>query len=172
MGYFDALTSSSFKTAPDGRRLFFPWGTLGRGYVIGSEPDFKRLERQVRTYLIAMLTLIIGLSVLGSTLVTFAAGALLTCCYAACAWHLTRRLQSSDERLSLRESLATQARAHSGLSLWLLEIASLVLLGSGGLMLFIDPDNRLTAFGCIVFFGICTAAFTILLVQRRRQSAV
>jgi hypothetical protein len=46
---------------------------------------------------------------LGSTLVTFAAGALLTCCYAACAWHLTRRLQSSDERLSLRESLTTRA---------------------------------------------------------------
>jgi hypothetical protein len=39
-------------------------------------------------------------------------------------------------------------------------------------MLFIDPDNRLTAFDCIVFFGICTAAFTIQLVPRRCQSAV
>ena len=30
----DALTSGYFKTAPDGRKLFFPWGVLGRGYTI------------------------------------------------------------------------------------------------------------------------------------------
>jgi hypothetical protein len=30
MGYFDALASASFKTAADGRRLFFPWGVLVR----------------------------------------------------------------------------------------------------------------------------------------------
>jgi hypothetical protein len=36
MGYFDALTSNAFKTAPDGRKLFFPWGVLGRGYVLAS----------------------------------------------------------------------------------------------------------------------------------------
>ncbi len=37
MGYFEALTSSSFKTTKGGQKLFFPWGTLGRGYVIPSE---------------------------------------------------------------------------------------------------------------------------------------
>ncbi len=34
MGYFDGLTSGSFKTAEDGRRLFFPWGVLGSGYAL------------------------------------------------------------------------------------------------------------------------------------------
>ena len=43
MGYFDALTSSYFKTTPDGRKLFFPWGVLGRGYTIDSEQDYERL---------------------------------------------------------------------------------------------------------------------------------
>ena len=45
MGYFDALTSGYFKTAPDGRKLFFPWGVLGRGYAIDSEQDYERLRR-------------------------------------------------------------------------------------------------------------------------------
>jgi len=50
VGYFDAVTSSSFKTTEDGRRLFFPWGTLGRGYVIGSDKEFGRLRSCVKAY--------------------------------------------------------------------------------------------------------------------------
>ena len=34
MGYFDALTSSYFKAAPDGQKLFFPWTSWGSGYVL------------------------------------------------------------------------------------------------------------------------------------------
>jgi hypothetical protein len=30
MGSFEGLTSSSFKIARDGRRLFFTWGVLGQ----------------------------------------------------------------------------------------------------------------------------------------------
>ena len=47
MGYFDALTSSYFKTAADGRKLFFPWGVLGRGYLFDSDRDYERLRRQL-----------------------------------------------------------------------------------------------------------------------------
>ena len=171
MGYFDALTSSSFKTAPDGRRLFFPWGIYGRGYFIESEQDFRRIERLVRTYLIVMLTLIIGVSVFGSTLQIIAVTMVLSGFHAFGAWYLARGLQPSDHRLSLKESFVSQSRAHSAVSLWFFEIASLLLMGSGVLMLLTDPDDRLTAVGCIVFFGICTAVFTMQLVQRRRQSA-
>src|SRR5262245_1797653 len=59
MGYFDALTSSSFKTTPDGQRLFFPWGVRRRGYVIRSDRDHARLRGQVRIFnIIAMASLI------------------------------------------------------------------------------------------------------------------
>ena len=34
MGYFDGLTEGQFKIAEDGRRLFFPRGFWGRGYVV------------------------------------------------------------------------------------------------------------------------------------------
>ena len=46
MGYFDALTSGYFKTTPEGRKLFFPWGVLGRAYAIDSQQDYERLRRR------------------------------------------------------------------------------------------------------------------------------
>ena len=77
MGYFDALTSSYFKTAQDGRKLFFPWGPLGRGYVIASERDYKRLQRQVKVYTGVSLVLIIGAVAFQGFLAALAIGALL-----------------------------------------------------------------------------------------------
>ena len=64
MGYFDALASSSFKIAQDGRRLFFPWGIFGSGYVIGPEEAFVRLRQQVKIYHIISLSLIISSTLL------------------------------------------------------------------------------------------------------------
>ena len=46
MGYFDALTSGYFNIAPDGRKLFFPRGVLGRAYAIDSQQDYERLRRR------------------------------------------------------------------------------------------------------------------------------
>jgi hypothetical protein len=33
MGYFDALTSSSFKKDESGKTVFYPWGVLGKGHI-------------------------------------------------------------------------------------------------------------------------------------------
>jgi len=57
---FDAITSPWIKTAPDGRKVFFPWGAMGRGFAIASEHDYRRLNKQltvqwVSGYLFGML---------------------------------------------------------------------------------------------------------------------
>ena len=72
MGYFDGLTSGSFKTAEDGRKLFFPWGVLGRGYVLASEQDDARLRRQLKVYMMVSLALIIFTGPLAGNLATLA----------------------------------------------------------------------------------------------------
>jgi hypothetical protein len=172
MGYFDALSSACFKTAQDGRRLFFPWGVLGRGYVIESEQDSKRIEQEIKIFMIVTLILVIGFGEFGSYPQSFVIAALLTGVYTVRAWYLICRLQRSDERLSLKESSASQARAHSALSLWLLEIASLVMLGGGIWMFFGAPEKRLVAFAGIVMFGAGAAKFAVQLVQRHRAPAV
>jgi hypothetical protein len=60
VGYLDALASSLFKTAPDGRKVFFPLG-LGRGYAIVSEHDYRRLKQQIKIYMVS-LVLLLGLA--------------------------------------------------------------------------------------------------------------
>jgi hypothetical protein len=122
IGYFDALTSSYFKITQDGRKLFFPWGIFGRGYVIASQ-DYKQLQHQVKIYTIVSPVLIIVAAALFQRLnVAVAIGVLLTMFYIVWAQYLTRDLQISNERLSLQDSMTSQARTHSTVGLWALEI--------------------------------------------------
>jgi hypothetical protein len=171
MGYFDGLASGSFKTRPDGRALFFPWGVLGRGYTIASEADFQRLRQQVKTYMIVSLVLIIGSGIHEPYLAPLAAAIPLVGFYLIWMWRVLPRLQRSDEKLSLRESMASQVRAHGPVVLWLLEITAVPLFIAGVVMLVFDPNSRLTGLACSVFFGFCLAKITRLLMLQNRTAA-
>jgi hypothetical protein len=171
MGYFDGLTSGSFKTTEDGRRLFFPWGVLGGGYAIASEQDYQRLRRQVKTYMVVTLVAVIASGMYEPYRAPLAAAALLVCFYLIWMWRVLPRMERSDEKLSLQESMTSQARAHGPVVLWVLEIACIVFVMSGIAMLVFDPGSRLTALFCTAFFGLCAAKIARLLVLRRRMAA-
>lgn len=165
MGYFDALTSSYFKPAADGRKLFFPWGVMGKGYVIASEQNYQRLQRQCKTYSIVGLILILGASLYGFLWGLFAA-ALLIALYIGWARYLLRDLQVSNEKLSLIESMKSQALAHRGWELWLLTVCSFVFVICGIVAIIIDPRNWLAGVGAIAFFGFGAAVFLRMIVLR------
>jgi len=167
MGYFDALTSSAFKTTPDGRRLFFPYGVLGGGYLLASEQDYWRLQRQVKIYMIVTLVLIIGASATGNYVWAGIIAAVLIAVYVVWTSFATRGLAPSDERLSLTESMTTQARTHNVGVLWALEIVSLLFVAGGIFILMVDPASRLLALVGIGFFGMCAIAFARMLMLRR-----
>jgi hypothetical protein len=44
----DAMLSLWFNTAPDGRKVYFPWRSTGRGYTIASEHDYRRVHQQLK----------------------------------------------------------------------------------------------------------------------------
>jgi hypothetical protein len=168
MGYFDALTSSSFKTTRDGRRLFFPWGVCGRGYVIGSELDYERLRGQIKIFFIVVMALMLGAVALQRYLAALLVLAALYLFYLAWTRYLLQGLQPSDERLSLRESMTSQAREQSPILLWVAEIGSIVLVAASILIFAFDPGNWLVATAGLVFFGLCAASITFMLVLRWR----
>jgi hypothetical protein len=168
MGWFDALTSGSFKTAPDGSKLFFPWGIWGRGYAVTSEQDYERLRQQMKTYYIVSLPLIIGSAVAKIYVAAIIIAALLLGFYLVWMRSLLPRLQPSDERLSLQESMTSQARQYSAMGLWLLEVAALAFVCGGILILIFDPSNWLIALPSIGFFGLCAVAFARMLFLRGR----
>jgi hypothetical protein len=143
MGYFDALGSSAFKTGQDGRKLFFPWGVLGRCYIIDSDQGYDRLRRLIKGYTIVSMVLIVGSLSLAGYLASFVITGLTIGFYSIWMPYLLGDLKRSDERLSLRESISSQAQAHGLVVLWLLEIGALVFVVAGIFMFVFDPPTDL-----------------------------
>jgi hypothetical protein len=173
LGYFEGLTSGSFKTAQDGRRLFFPWGVLGRGYVLASEEEYLRLRRQVKAYMVTSLLLVIFTPNLAHGYII--AGALLVLLfgfYLIWMWFLLGRLEVANEGLSWNESMASSARAHGPVVVWLLVIGSLAFVGCGILMLIVQPGSWPVALAATLFFGFCAAMAIRMLILRRRTAGV
>ena len=56
--YFEGLIEGSFKTAADGQRLFYPWGVLGKGYVLLGVQAEQRIRRFMKIYYMVSLPLV------------------------------------------------------------------------------------------------------------------
>jgi hypothetical protein len=167
MGYFDVLTVGCFKTAQDERKLFFPWGILGRGYIIPSERDYLRLQQQIKICVGVGLVVVVGVASLGSFLVSFVVTALVIGFYTVWSLYLLRGLQRSDERLSFQES----TRWHAHLApwvLWLVEIGALVFVADGIFILIVNPRGWPIALLTIVIFGLLAAGVAHMIVLQRR----
>jgi hypothetical protein len=169
MGYFDALTGSAFKTTPDGRKLFFPWGALGRGYEIGPEQDYETLRRRIKLWTIIGLVLILVTSQLLGFLASLIVTAAMLAFYLGWMQFLLRSLRPSDERLTVRESMTTRARTLSPVLLWTFLVASIAFVVASLFILIVTPDKWPAAIAGIVFFGAAAAVFGFMLVQRQQN---
>lgn len=170
MGYFDGLTSSNFKTTADGRKLFFPWGVLGHGYIIAPE-DGERLRKQLKISLMIGLALIIVSTFYHSTIGPLALGVVMFSVHVIWMKFVIRHLQRTEERMSWQESMTTQAGAYGLWMLWSLEIGSILLVFASIGAAVDDPDNRMMGICSAVFFGVCVAVITRMLWLRRRRAA-
>jgi hypothetical protein len=152
----------------------FPYGTLGRGYILESEQAYETLRRRLKAYIFIMLVLVIGASALHRYATAVVLGLLCSAFYELWTRFLRRGLQQSDEKLSLEESMTSQAVRHSAVTLWLFEIGALVFVGFGILFLVMaSADHRdwLMVLASTIFFGICAVVSGCMLVLRRRSRA-
>ena len=63
-GALDLYLESAFRTAPDGRGVFLPWGGTQGGYVLGSDEEVPRLRRGIsRFWTTALLGGFLGMAV-------------------------------------------------------------------------------------------------------------
>src|ERR1700722_10362839 len=145
MGYFDALSGDNFKTGRDGSKLFFPWGILGRGYTIASDEDCRRLQRQIKVYMIVSLVLIMASGSAASYWSPLLIAVPLTGFYLVWMRYVLYRLKKSNETLTLRETASFQAHAHNVVILWLIGILAVGFVVVGIIMLVADPGNWLIA---------------------------
>ena len=133
------------------------------------EQDYERLRRQVKAYTIVSLVLIVGVTALQAYVGAVVIGALLIAFYLGWMRYLLRGLQASDERLSLQDSMTSQARATALRAFGCCRSARLRLSPSGFSFSW-SIRHWLVAVGSIVFFGLCGGFTTRLLVLRRRAA--
>lgn len=107
MGYFKRLADSSFKVDNQGNTLFFPWGILGRGYVLPNIETEKKVRRFVTWYHFIGLTLVL---IIGPFLMLWSVAFALMIPTAIIAWwvqakRFIKNLKQTEERLTLKENI-------------------------------------------------------------------
>jgi Ca2+/Na+ antiporter len=169
-GYFNALTAGYFKTGADGRRFFFPWGAMGRGYLIPTEQRYESMHRQLKIYMIATLVLIIPPIAAQFYFTGVIISVALMIFYLGWARFLKRGLEPSDERMTVGGNIATQARNNIGM-LWTMEIAAVLFVAAGIAMLVFEPKQWIMSLFSTVFFGFCATVIGRMIMLRRRETA-
>lgn len=161
------MAEVSFKLDAQGRQLFFPWGALGRGYVVPSETEHARLlEILSRMTKVGMVGVILLVSLVRPR--SLALLILPPTCLAHHLWvrRTTRGWPPTEERLSMRESFAAQAIAVGWPLLWALLLGSLLFVVAGIYLLIVRPDEWSTSVAAILFFGVCSAAYSWMIWLR------
>jgi len=169
MGYFDSLTTSSFKTTEDGRKLFFPWGTVGRGYIVPTEDEYQKLRRTVKIYLMASFPIII-LATQFRMLVGIVVIMIDLIPYSLWAYAKSRQMTEAKEKLTLKENTSNMAREQSWIGLWLLELGAIGFVLAGIFIIIKDPKNWMIALASILFFGLAAVVFGKMITDKKRQS--
>jgi len=170
MGFFEAIAASSFTTDSEGRRLFFPWGVLGKGYLIPTDAEYQHLRvTLIRTYQILIPTTVLLIVLLQRWMPWPPLVLLLPFCLGYPVWvrRVTARWSQSAEHLSIRQSMTNQAQHQSRFVLWFFLICQLAFIAAG-FGIIADLHKWSVGAVLILFSGFGAVAFSWMLVAQRR----
>jgi hypothetical protein len=165
MGYFDDLFDGVFKTDPKGNSIFYPWGFLGKGYILPDAKTKQKILNVIANYFIISFIFLLGVGVYWDWLYALALLPIFFIWYYFTYSKLTKNLLVTNSRLSLRESLKNSANSYKIITLWAMFAASLVFL-LFFLVLLTSKKTGLIEFAGVIFFGICTIAFGYMIKER------
>jgi hypothetical protein len=166
--YSDLLTTGCIKTGADGRKIVYPWGRYGNGYIIPSNDAYERLNDLLKIYIVVGIWLLLPITIPGQ----YAFAAIIMALWLALYWiwmrFELRGLERTQERLTFREGFTNIARLMPRWLLWVEVTLAVVLVASAILTLIIEPGKWMIAFAGIVFFGLGMVMFIAMLVMQRR----
>ena len=128
--YTDLLTTGCIKTGADGRKIFYPWGMLGNGYIIPSNDEYERLNDLLKVYMVVALLFILPSAVPGSDLAATIVAALALVFYWVWMRFELPGLQRTEEKLTYREGITNLARLLPGWLLWWKRSSALVFVAA------------------------------------------
>lgn len=155
MGYFDGLTDGVFKTDPEGNILFYPWGVLGKGYVLPDDSKKQELRKFISLWYKVSVPAIIGVGVGIGWIFTLVLLPLVFSWYYFRTRRLLRGLSTTGTRLTLRESYTNSAKSHTTASLGFLLALSILFVLAGLWVLVVKKEEWIIGLASILFFGLC-----------------
>lgn len=169
MGYFDALTSSSFKQDKSGKTVFYPWGVFGKGHVLPDAETEDRIRVFVRRYYMISISVIIIVGGVVGYIYMLVPLPVLIIWYHFKSKALIAGCSVTHAKLTLKESFENSAKAHNEKTLWLLLIFSILFVAAGLVALiqgYSSHSKIMGALGCL-FFGVCAVTFGYMIKAKR-----
>lgn len=111
MGYFRSLTNSSFKQGDNGESLFYPWGVLGKGYILESVEQENKIRNYLTNYyIVSLLSIIIIGAFLGLWIVLVPLVPIVFIAWWPITKALTRGLKETGIKLTVKENFEKQLK--------------------------------------------------------------
>ena len=170
MGYFDGLASGIIKKDKDNNPVYYPWGVLGKGYVL---PNAER-ETEIKNMVILFYQLFFGvffvhLFLLKNALIFALLVLALVIWFLVKSKQLTKDCPKSGEKLTLKEGYTNSAKAHNLWVLYILLVVS-VLFTLLGLFLLMSGKAIGASLFLVILFGACTAAIGYMIRVKKQPT--
>ena len=172
MGYFDGLASGIIKKDVNNNSVYYPWGVLGKGFVL---PDDKR-EAEIKSMVILFYQLFFAVFVLFFILfkhsLSFGLSTLgLLAWFLYKSKQLTKDCPKSQEKLTLKEGYTNSAKAHNKTVLWILFGVSVLFALGAIVLLFSGKTLVLGIFGATLFGASSAAIFYMIQVKNKQENS-
>ena len=170
MGYFDGLASGIIKKDKSNNAVYYPWGVLGKGYVL---PDATR-ETAIKNMVILFYQIFLGMFFIHLFLIKnapiFAVLVIaLVIWFLVKSHQLTKDCPKSDEKLTLKEGYTNSAKAHNKWMLWFCLVVSIYFTLAG--IAFLLSDKISIGLLMTIVFGACTTAIGFMIKVKNKQTA-
>ncbi len=170
MGYFDGLASGIIKKDKDNQPVYYPWGVLGKGYVL---PNAER-ETAIKNMVILFYQLFFGLFfvhlfVLKNILIFAILTIALIVWFLLKSRQLTKDCPKSNEKLTLKEGYTNSAKAHNKTVLWILLVVA-VIATLGGVAVLFSGKLLILGFIMTLLFSASSAAIYYMIQVKNKQT--
>jgi hypothetical protein len=173
MGFFDNITSKSFKKAEKGHWIFYPWGSLGKGYMIYVEGTYRKLRNKIIIWHIILLPLLsfvsFALGSSGAIFLGFFVFGLGFCIYALWVNRQCKKFIPINVELTTSERISNKAHEYSLSDLWFFEIILILFIIAGFYLLLVKPQKWLIALVAIILCGLSAIIFAKMIKSKKRQ---
>lgn len=165
MGYFDGLTEASFKKSEQGETLFYPWGVLGKGYIVSDAKKEAELRKFTKLNYIITLPVVIINQLLFGYLPNLVLLPIYLVIFLVLLKKLTKDLPIANEKLKISESYKNSASKHNLATLIVLALCSLAFTITG-ILFIIDGRNILLGSFAAILFGLSTVAISYMILNK------